>query len=139
MNVLFLLTPKNDVEYVFDYYTLRQTLEKMEYHRYSSIPMINKDGKYIGVISEGDILWFIKDKNNLNLFESEKISTLEVPRYRDYESVHVETNIEDLFSKILIQNFVPIVDDREIFIGIVTRKDVLNYFYKHLDAKKISQ
>lgn len=136
MNVLFLLTPKNNVEYVYDTFSLRQTLEKMQFYRYTSIPMINNKGEYIGTISEGDILWYIKENQNLNLWQSQKINTLQVPRYRDYEPVCVETNIEDLFAKILVQNFVPIVDDRNIFIGIVTRKDVLTYFYQHLDLKK---
>ena len=41
MNILFFLTPKIDVAYVYDCHTIRQALEKMEFHRYSSIPIIN--------------------------------------------------------------------------------------------------
>ena len=40
MNILFFLTPKKDVAYVFDDDTLRQVIEKMEYHKYSCIPML---------------------------------------------------------------------------------------------------
>ena len=46
---------------------MRQTLEKMEYHRYSSIPIINKKGEYVGTMTEGDLLWSIKNDFNLNL------------------------------------------------------------------------
>ena len=66
MNILFFLTPKEKVAYIYDNYTIRQTLEKMEYHRYSSIPIINKEGKYVGTISEGDLLWYIKNQHNLD-------------------------------------------------------------------------
>lgn len=57
MNVLLYLLPKAEVEYVYDDYTVRQALEKMEYHHYSTIPVITRQGKYAGSISEGDLLW----------------------------------------------------------------------------------
>ena len=38
MNIMFFLTPKSNVAYIYDDYSLRQALEKMEYHRYSAIP-----------------------------------------------------------------------------------------------------
>ena len=49
------LTPKSDVAYIYDNYSLRQVLEKMEYHKYSCIPVIGVDGKYVGTITEGDL------------------------------------------------------------------------------------
>ena len=60
MNILFFLKPKNEVAYIYDYSTLRQVLETMEYHKYASIPMLNKEGEYVGTMTEGDILWGIK-------------------------------------------------------------------------------
>ena len=39
MNILFFLKPKAEVAFVYDYHTLRQAMEIMEYHKYSSIPM----------------------------------------------------------------------------------------------------
>lgn len=60
MNLLFFLTPKQDVAFIYDDFTLRQTLEKMEYHRYSSIPVLTRRGEYAGTITEGDLLWYIK-------------------------------------------------------------------------------
>ena len=79
MNILFFLTPKEKVAYIYDNYTIRQTLEKMEYHRYSSIPIINKEGKYVGTISEGDLLWYIKNQHNLD-FKKRKTSRLRKSR-----------------------------------------------------------
>ena len=34
--------------YVYDDFTLRQTLEKWENNRYASIPVLNRKGEYVG-------------------------------------------------------------------------------------------
>ena len=57
MNILFFLSPKQDLMYVYDDFTLRQTLEKWENNRYASIPVLNRRGEYVGTLTEGDILW----------------------------------------------------------------------------------
>ena len=56
MNILFFLTPKEKVSHIFNDDTLRQVVEKMEFHGYSAIPLLDKEGKYIGTITEGDLL-----------------------------------------------------------------------------------
>lgn len=127
MNILFFLTPKSEVAYIYTDDTVRQTLEKMEYHRYSAIPMINRNGKYVGTITEGDLLWYIKDRGEFSLFEDENIPITTVKRKQDNRPVYISSNIEDLVAKAMSQNFVPVIDDKEIFIGIVTRKDIMNY------------
>ncbi|WP_458861785.1 CBS domain-containing protein [Acidaminobacterium chupaoyuni] len=132
MNILFFLTPKSKVAYIYDDYTLRQTLEKMEHHRYSAVPILTRSGAYLGTITEGDLLWAIKNKYSLNFKEAESLSIMEVSRRMDNEPVSAETEIEDLLSKAMNQNFVPVTDDRGIFIGIITRKDIMRYFSQKL-------
>ena len=128
MNVLFYLTPKCDCEYIEDDDTLRQALEKMENRRYSAIPMLNEEGRYVGTITEGDLLWGIKNKYHLDLREAEHIPITEIDRRRDYVPVSVRSDMEDLSRIALNQNFVPVLDDEGKFIGIVTRKDIMKYF-----------
>ena len=53
MNLLFFLTPKSEVAYVEESDSLRQVLEKMEYHGYTAVPLLSPDGRYIGTITEG--------------------------------------------------------------------------------------
>lgn len=130
MNILFFLTPKSEVQYIYNDDTLRQVLEKMEYHRYSAIPMITKQGKYVGTITDGDLLWAIKDMYSLNIKEAEDIPITKIKRNRDNKPVHADSNMEDLLSKVMVQNFVPVLDDDNIFIGIITRRDVMNYLTK---------
>lgn len=129
MNILFFLKPKNEVAFIYDHDTLRQTLEKMEYHKYSALPMINRSGKYIGTITEGDLLWGIKNQFNLNLKESEEVPITAIRRRSDNRPVKADTTMEDLVDKALNQNFVPVIDDQKNFIGIITRKDIIKYFY----------
>lgn len=134
MNILFFLTPKEEVAHVEEDDSLRQVVERLEYHGYSAIPLLSKDGKYIGTITEGDILWEMKDKDYPNVHRMEKIRIMEVPRRRDNEAVNVQESMENLYDKITNQNFVPVVDDDQTFIGIVTRKDIIVYL-----AKKVKE
>ena len=131
MNVLFFLLPKANCAYIDERFSLRQTLEKMEYHHYSSIPLLSKDGKYIGTVSEGDLLWFIKD-HDMSLLDSEKISIKDIKRQRDIKAISINNDMNDLVNLILNQNFVPIVDDNQIFIGIVRRSSVINYLVEQV-------
>lgn len=133
MNILFFLTPKSEVAYIHDTDSLRQALEKMENHRYSAIPIISKkEGRYMGTMTEGDLLWFIKDKGDLSVREAEDISIMDVPRKWDNEPVDVDVNMENLINKVMNQNYVPVIDDDKRFIGIITRKDVIQYLSKKL-------
>lgn len=111
---------------------LRQVLETMEYHKYASIPMLNKSGEYVGTITEGDLLWGIKRYTNLNLKEAENIFIQNFPRKVDYVAVSINSDMEDLLQKAMNQNFVPVVDDQKKFIGIVTRKSIMEYCYEKL-------
>ena len=135
MNILFFLTPKEDVAHVEETHTMRQVLEKMEHHGYTAIPLLSVEGKYIGTITEGDLLWFLKDRNfpDLKLLEDMPITSIE--RRRDNQAVKIDESMENLFDKVMNQNFVPVVDDKRVFIGIVTRKDVLAYLGKKAAAQ----
>ena len=129
MNILFYLVPKSEVMYLFEDYSLRQALEKMEYHKYSAVPMITRGGNYTGTLTEGDILWELKRRDLSSLHEAEDICIKSIKRKRDNQPVNVNCNIEDLVMTSMNQNFVPVIDDNGIFIGIVTRKSIIEYCY----------
>lgn len=131
MNILFFLKPKQQVVCIYDDFTIRQALEKMEYHRYTSIPIINKEGDYIGTLSEGDILWEIKNRHQFNLKEAENTKISDIKRFRDNLPIDISAHIDDLILKATHQNFVPVIDDRKKFIGIVTRTDIIKYFFEN--------
>ncbi len=126
MNILFWLTPKEKVAFVHDDSTLRQVLEKMEIYRYSSIPILDHEGHYVGTIREGDLLWYLKARK-FNLKMAEMIKIDNVPRNKDNQKITVDTQMEDIFSVATQQNFIPVVDDYDYFIGIITRKSIFEY------------
>ncbi|RKJ51168.1 CBS domain-containing protein [bacterium 1XD42-54] len=130
MNILFYLLPKSEVMYLYDDYSLRQALEKMEYHKYSAVPIINRAGNYMGTLTEGDILWELRRRGSLDLHSAQDIPIRQLGRKRDNQPVNVNCNIEDLVMTSMNQNFVPVIDDNGIFIGIVTRKSIIEYCYR---------
>lgn len=132
MNLLFFLTPKSEVAYVYNDFTIRQALEKMEYHKYSSIPIIDRKGGYVGTLTEGDLLWAIKNQYGLNLKAAEDVPITKIIRRLYNAPVNINATMENLINQSLRQNFVPVIDDKKVFIGIVTRKDVIQYCYKRL-------
>ena len=127
MNILFFLTPKQDVAFLYDDFTLRQALEKMEYHRYSSIPMLNRKGEYVGTMTEGDLLWAMKNMCYMDMRQAEARRVMEIARRKDNVPVRVTTSMHELVERASNQNFVPVVDDKDAFIGLITRKAIIRY------------
>ena len=136
MNLLFFLTPKQDVLYIYEDFTLRQTLEKWANQRYATIPVLRRNGEYLGTMTEGDLLWGIKNTHGLDLESSEEVPISSFARRRDYKAVPVTTSMNELFSAVLDQNFVPVVDDRNVFIGLVRRSSVMQYFLQSVKQAK---
>jgi len=134
MNILFFLIPKINVEYIYEDYTLRQTLEKMEFHRYSTIPVLSRNGKFITTVSDGDILWKLR-QNNLDLKHCEDFPVKSIRHSRKTKSITISKSMEDLVDIIVEQNFVPVVDDKKNFIGIITRKAVIKYLSDELKKR----
>lgn len=137
MNILFFLTPKADVQYVYDTDTLRQALEKMDHHSYASVPIISEQtGEYLGTLTEGDLLRAIKSGYDLSLHAAEDVPIMNVARRRDYLPVDANCDIEDIVQAATTQNFVPVVDDSRAFIGLITRKEVIRYLCDSLEKSR---
>lgn len=130
MNIAFFLLPKKEVICLHAESTIRQAMEKMEYHRYTAVPVIDEKGHYMKTITEGDLLWKIKNTEGLSFQNSEHYYIKDIQVNRDYQPVHIDAEMEDLLSIVAVQNFVPVVDDNEVFIGIIRRMDIIHYLSK---------
>ena len=128
MNLLFFLTPKANCAYLYDDFTLRQALERMEKSGYSALPILRRDGSYCGTLTEGDLLWAVKDLCCMDLRDTEKYNIMDITHRRDNVPVSVSADMRELFMRAGDQNFVPVVDDKGAFIGIVTRRAILRYW-----------
>lgn len=131
MNIAFFLTPKSEVIYESIGSSMRQVLERMEYHRYTAVPIIDEKGRYVGTITEGDLLWKLKNTPELNIKDTSSIKVSKIERRTINKPVSINADMESLLNLAINQNFVPVTDDEGIFIGIIKRSDIINYFYKY--------
>ena len=136
MNIAFFLTPKNEVVCESLESTMRQVMERMEHHGYTAIPLIDKHGRYVGTLTEGDLLWKLKNTPELNFKNTESVKVKDIKTRRAHKSVLINSDIESLISLAINQNFVPVVDDEGIFIGIIKRSDIINYCYREMEKRK---
>ena len=127
MNILFFLTPKATCSYLYSDYTIRQALERMESTGYAAIPILDRDGKYAGTLTEGDLLWAMKNMCYMDIRQAEAHKIMEISRRKDHVPVGVTTSMHELIDRASTQNFVPVVDDKQTFIGIIKRSSIIQY------------
>ena len=137
MNLLFFLTPKASCSYLYDDYTLRQALERMEHSGYTALPILNRCGDYCGTLTEGDLLWAVKNLCCMDLRDTEEHGIMSIGHRRDNLPVSVSTDMQELLLRATDQNFVPVVDDKGAFIGIVTRRAIMRYCLEHFIAPQL--
>ena len=125
MNVISLLTPKTHVAWLYEDWTIRQGLEKLRFHGYTAIPVLAKDGSYVGTVSEGDFLWCLLDQGSGDIQTQEKQPLRRVIRPGFNPAVRIDVALEELVERALRQSFIPVVDDRGAFVGIVTRQNII--------------
>ena len=125
MNVVSLLTPKIQVVYLYEDYTIQKSLKILREHGFTAVPVLTREGQYVGTVSEGDFLWHFLDREDDSLRLQERGLLKEVLRPNFNPPVSVRVGMEALLERAMGQNFVPVVDDRGAFIGIVTRRTIL--------------
>ncbi len=126
MNIAFLLQPKQRVAYLYGDNYLRQGLEKMRHHGYTAVPVIDREGCYLGTISEGDFLWQILAMDTLDMKDLEHVQIQDVLQPGSYPPVPITVSVEELLNSAMNQNFIPVVDDYNSFIGLVTRREIIS-------------
>ena len=127
MNILFYLVPKSDVVFLYDDYTVEQAMNVMEKYRFTAVPVLNRQGKYVGSLREGDILWGLKSRPS-GFGAAVQLQVKQLRRQQDNQPVNINCRMEQLLQTAVNQNYVPVIDDAGIFIGIVTRKSIMTYF-----------
>lgn len=127
MKLAFFLTPKSQTVWVPASATLRQALERMNAHGYTAVPVLDGAGGYVGTLTEGDILRHLLGAGEAWPATAEHTSVRAVSRRSDNRAVHIDAEVEALIARAVDQNFVPVVDDREVFIGIAPRKPIIEH------------
>lgn len=131
MNILRFLVPKSSVEYIYTDATVRQALEKMRYHRYAAIPVLDDDGIYVGSLRHDDIYKYFQTNGRFDYKAAEKDGVMKILDTEYSRPLLHSAPMEDMIEYVKEHNFVPVVDDRGCFIGIILRRDVLAFLFKH--------
>lgn len=124
------MVPKSLVEYVTTDSSVRQVMEKMRFHRYAAFPVLDKEGTYVGAVRLDDVFRCFSTDAQYDLKSAEHIGVLSVTDL-SYKPVRHDAQMEELIDKVKEHNFVAVVDDRGCFIGIILRRDILNYLLQY--------
>ena len=136
MNIFRFIIPKSLVEYITEDSTVRQGFEKMRFHRYVAIPVIDAEGKYVGMLRNDDVLEYFLSAKSVDMKTAEKILVGDIVDRAYSRPLYHHSTMEELFELVKEHNAVPVVDDRDCFIGIVLRRDVMNFLLRYYDEKK---
>lgn len=136
MNILRLMIPKSAVEYIDTDSTVRQALEKMRYHRYVAIPVIDEEGMYVGTLRNDDLFKYFLDSETFDARAAERDSVMSILDIGYSKPIYHNASVNELIELVKEHNFVPVVDDRGCFIGIILRRDVLNFLLKFYESEK---
>ena len=131
MNIMRFIVPKSLTQYVSADSTVRQALEKMRYHRYAQIPVIDGEGKYRGILRNDDILTYFLESGSFDEHLAEEDSVLDLIDGSYVPPVYHNASMSELIERVMEHNFVPVVDDRDCFVGIILRRDILNFLLKY--------
>ena len=127
MNIAMLLNPKCEISFLYSNDTVRQGLEQFRIHKYTAVPVLNDDGSYYGIIRDKEFLMYVLDSDSYSIKDFEDIRINEIISAGSNPPVNINASAEELISRITDYNFVPVVDSRNYFVGIITRKNVINY------------
>lgn len=127
MNVAFFLTPKQSVVWVPVQAFVRQALELIEQHRFSAVPLLNEAGHYVGTVTEGDILWHLLRDDRPWREVADTTPVRNVGRRMANHPVRIDAGLDVLVARTVAQSFVPVIDDRDIFVGIVRREVIIEH------------
>lgn len=122
MNVLGMLRPKYLLTYLEKDDLLSDGLQILQNSGYSAVPVIDEQGAYVGSVSEGDFLKAILERG---VDAITYLHIRDIVKHGWNAAVKDDVSVDVLLQRALDQNFVPMVDDRGCFIGIITRKEII--------------
>jgi len=102
--------------------TIGNTLTLLKEHKLKSAPVLNDEGKFVGIISKEVLFEKMEEFPNMSYteFQSRSVAEIVVP----IESLKIDSRFEETLPLIVRYPFVPIADENHLFIGIVKRKSI---------------
>ncbi len=144
---------------VYEDNDLTDVIKLFREKKISGAPVLNKDGKLVGIISESDIVkTLITHNEDLNLILPSPLDLIELPlktalkieEFKEDLKNALKTKVRDVMTKkvvvakpdmtindaakLMVENNIkrlPVVDDEGNLIGIVTRGDLIEGSVQH--------
>ncbi|OCT12883.1 inosine-5-monophosphate dehydrogenase [Paenibacillus pectinilyticus] len=132
MEIKSFLLPKDKVAYLSTSASMKDAIDRLEACHYTAIPIIDENGKYVGTLAEGDLLWKLKCTPGLTFDNMDEITVTNIKKRIFNECVAIDAHMEDMLALAADQNFVPVVDREGIFLGIIRRKDIIAYYTRNI-------
>ena len=136
MNILRFILPKSSVEYIYTTSSVRQALEKMRYHHYVAIPVLDEEGIYVGTLRNDDLFKYFFDNGSFDYKAAERDSVMKILDKEYSKPLYHSASVNELIENVKEHNFVPVVDDRGCLCGIVTRGAVMEFLSKRVNDEK---
>ncbi|WP_127580371.1 CBS domain-containing protein [Paenibacillus koleovorans] len=132
MDIKSFLHPKHEVSYITTSSSMREALDVLESCHYTAIPILDEQGIYCGTVSEGDLLWKMKATPGLSFDTMHEVPLVTIKKKFKMESVRIGADLDDMLKLAADQNFVPVVEEGGIFLGIIRRKDIIEYYTRNI-------
>jgi CBS-domain-containing membrane protein len=127
MQVAFFLIPKSQVAWLPIEGTLGEATELFDQSGFTAVPLLRANGGYAGTITEGDLLRALLRSPRRQPSDASALPLTEGPLRTTVRPVGIDAEMEELWSRAVAQNFVPVTDSRGVFVGIVRRREILAY------------
>lgn len=132
-----MIIPAKNTSMVFSDNSLMHAMLILNNVNYTSIPVLDYENKFIGLISNHRIMKFMQDKNPKGFEELNDYKVSDAIDTR-FHTVRENFSVEEVLGALVNYNFICIVDDEGTYKGIITRSTILkrvNYLVHELDKK----
>lgn len=125
LNIARLMIPKVFTKFLHESDSIRQGLELMELNHLTALPVLDEEECFVGCVSEGDFLRHMIATGSTDKRVHEKHRVSEILRKDFCPAIRIDSDREVVIEAMLKQNFLPVVDDRNMLCGILTRSALI--------------
>lgn len=127
MNIAKIMIPKAFTVFLHEDDTVRQGMENFARHGFTAVPVLDENDRYVGSVAEGDFLRHVLSTGAREPRELEEHRIKDIMRKQFCPAIAMDAEEKTVIDAILDQNFVPVVDDRNMLCGIITRRRLIAY------------
>ncbi|CAM4129456.1 hypothetical protein AT575_06610 [Streptococcus penaeicida] len=117
------LIPADDLAIFIDTHNSDHVMLLLVNNGFSRVPVLTKDRQYRGTISISDILNY-QVKNQLTDWELNQTDIGEMVNTK-IEAIPMTSSLTHIMHKLVDYPFLPVVNEKNLFVGIITRKSIL--------------